>query len=114
SLDALDPDRFRLLTRRDGVDKVLEGIDAAKKAGFEPIKINAVSIRGVTEHEVVPLAQYARANGLEMRYIEYMPIGADHWERGKVYFAHEILEQLETIAPLVPVDDYDPRAPAME
>jgi len=63
----------------------------------------------------VPLARYARANGLEMRFIEYMPIGADHWERGKVYFAHEILEQLERdVAPLVPVDDYDPRAPAME
>ena len=50
-----------------------------------------------------------------MRFIEYMPIGADQWERGKVYFAHEILEQLESaIAPLVPVEDYDPRAPAME
>jgi cyclic pyranopterin phosphate synthase len=50
-----------------------------------------------------------------MRFIEYMPIGADHWERNKVYFAHEIMEQLEThIAPLVPVDDFDPRAPAME
>jgi cyclic pyranopterin phosphate synthase len=50
-----------------------------------------------------------------MRFIEYMPIGADQWERGKVYFAHEILEQLEReVAPLVPVEDYDPRAPAME
>jgi cyclic pyranopterin phosphate synthase len=50
-----------------------------------------------------------------MRFIEYMPIGADSWEREKVYFAHEILEQLEKhIAPLVPVEHYDPRAPAME
>jgi cyclic pyranopterin phosphate synthase len=79
------------------------------------VKINAVSIRGVTEHEVVPLANFARTHGLEMRFIEYMPIGADHWERNKVYFAHEIMEQLEsTVAPLVPVEDYDPRAPAME
>jgi cyclic pyranopterin phosphate synthase len=115
SLDALDPIRFRQLARRDGLDRVLEGIQAAKAAGFSPIKINAVSIRGVTEHEVVPLARYAREHGLEMRFIEYMPIGADQWERSKVYFAHEILEQLEReIAPLVPVDDYDPRAPAME
>src|SRR5215813_1673231 len=115
SLDALDPERFRQLARRDGLDKVLAGIAAAKRAGFAPIKVNAVSIRGVTEHEVVPLARYAREHGLEMRFIEYMPIGADQWERGKVYFAHEILEQLEReVAPLVPVEDYDPRAPAME
>jgi cyclic pyranopterin phosphate synthase len=115
SLDALDPERFRQLARRDGLDKVLEGIHAAKKAGFDPVKINAVSIRGVTEHEVVPLATFARTHGLEMRFIEYMPIGADHWEREKVYFAHEILEQLEReVCPLMPAKDYDPKAPAME
>jgi GTP 3',8-cyclase len=115
SLDTLNPERFRQLSRRDGLDRVLNGILAAKKAGFDPIKINAVSIRGVTELDAVPLAQFARTHGLEMRFIEYMPIGADHWERNKVYFAHEILEQLEReVAPLVPVDDYDPRAPAME
>src|SRR5438132_2767478 len=115
SLDTLDPGRFRQITRRDGLEKVIEGILAAKKAGFDPVKVNAVSIRGVTEHEVVPLARFARQHGLELRFIEYMPIGADQWERGKVYFAHEILEQLEReVAPLVPVDDYDPRAPAME
>jgi cyclic pyranopterin phosphate synthase len=114
SLDTLNPERFRQLTRRDGLDKVRDGILAAKKAGFNPIKLNAVSIRGVTEFEAVPLARFARAHDLEMRFIEYMPIGADQWERSKVYFAHEILEQLERdIAPLVPVDDYDPRAPAM-
>jgi cyclic pyranopterin phosphate synthase len=97
------------------LDRVIEGILAAKRAGFRPIKINAVSIRGITENEVVPLARFAREHGLELRFIEYMPIGADQWERSKVYFAHEVLEQLEKeIAPLVPVDDYDPRAPAME
>jgi cyclic pyranopterin phosphate synthase len=115
SLDTLDPVRFRELARRDGLDQVLAGIAAAKKAGFQPIKINAVSIRGITEFEVVPLARYAREHGLELRFIEYMPIGADAWERGKVYFAREILEQLEReVAPLVPADDYDPRAPAMD
>lgn len=114
SLDTLQPEKFRILTRRDGLDKVIEGILAARKAGFTPIKINAVSIRGVTEEEVIPLARFAREHDAEMRFIEYMPIGADHWERDKVYFAHEIMEQLETISPLAPVDDYDPRAPAME
>jgi cyclic pyranopterin phosphate synthase len=115
SLDTLNPEVFRSLTRRDGLEQVLDGILAARRAGFDPVKINAVSIRGVTQAEVVPLARFARQHGLEMRFIEYMPIGADHWERSKVYFAHEILEQLEhAIAPLVPVEDYDPRAPAME
>jgi GTP 3',8-cyclase len=115
SLDTLEPARFRQLTRRDGLEKTLAGIHAARRAGFRPIKINAISMRGVTEHEVVPLAHFAREHDLEMRFIEYMPIGAEPWEREKVYFAHEILEQLERhVAPLVPSDDYDPRAPAME
>src|SRR5262249_36547501 len=101
SLDTLDPARLRQLARRDGLEKVIDGVLAAKRAGFHPIKVNAVSIRGFTEAEVVPLAQFARQHGLEMRFIEYMPIGADQWERNKVYFAHEILEQLESaIAPL--------------
>jgi GTP 3',8-cyclase len=115
SLDTLDAERFRQVTRRDGLERVLDGIFAAKRAGFRPIKINAVAIRGITEFEVVPLARFAREHALEMRFIEYMPIGADHWERNKVYFAHEILEQLErAVAPLAPAPDYDPRAPAMD
>ncbi len=115
SLDTLDPGRFRQLARRDGLDKVLAGILAAKKAGFEPIKVNAVTIRGINDQDVVPLGRFAREHGLEMRFIEYMPIGADQWERSKVFFAHEILELLEReIAPLVPAEHYDPRAPAME
>jgi cyclic pyranopterin phosphate synthase len=115
SLDTLNPETFRRLTRRDGLEKVLEGILAARQAGFDPVKVNAVSIRGITEFEVVPLARFARLHRLEMRFIEYMPIGADTWERDKVYFAHEILEQLEReVAPLAPAKDYDPRAPAMD
>jgi cyclic pyranopterin phosphate synthase len=115
SLDTLDPERFRQLTRRDGLERVIDGIFAAKSVGFDPIKINAVSIRGITETEVVPLARFARKHGLQMRFIEYMPIGAEKWERDKVYFAHEIMEQLERdVAPLAPAEQYDPRAPAME
>src|SRR4051794_23595376 len=115
SLDTLDPERFRRVARRDGLEQVLEGIAAARRAGFDPVKINAVCIRGVTDVDVVPLARYAREHGLELRFIEYMPIGAGPWEREKVYFAHEILEQIErAVAPLVPAPDYDPRAPAMD
>src|SRR5262245_28069015 len=71
SLDTLNEARFRQLTRRDGLDRVIAGIHAAKQAGFAPVKINAVSMRGITEHEVVPLARFAREHGLEMRFIEY-------------------------------------------
>src|SRR6202035_3626993 len=78
SLDTLDSDLFRQLARRDGLEQAPVGIHAAKKAGFEAVKINAVSIRGVTEDEVIPLACFAREHRLEMRFIEYMPIGADH------------------------------------
>jgi cyclic pyranopterin phosphate synthase len=115
SLDTLDPARFREVTRRDGLDRVLEGIFAAKRAGFLPVKINAIAMRGVTEHEVVPLARFCRQHGFEMRFIEYMPIGAEAWQRSKVYFAHEILETLDReVSPLSPAVDYDPKAPAMD
>jgi cyclic pyranopterin phosphate synthase len=115
SLDTLDPGRFRELSRRDGVEDVLAGLDAARAAGFTKIKINAVAIRGFIEEDAVPLARFCRENGFEMRFIEYMPIGAETWEREKVFFAHELLELLEReIAPLTPAKDYDPCAPAMD
>jgi cyclic pyranopterin phosphate synthase len=115
SLDTLDPGRFRELTRRDGVEKVIDGLLAAKRAGFRPVKVNAVAIRGFVEHDAVPLARFCRDHGFEMRFIEYMPIGADAWEREKVFFAREILDLLDRdIAPLAPAPDYDPRAPAMD
>jgi cyclic pyranopterin phosphate synthase len=115
SLDTLDEGRFRELTRRDGLDKVLEGIEAAKRAGFHPIKVNAVILRGVNEMDVAPLAAWGRERGLEVRFIEYMPIGAEAWERAKVFAAHEMMEQIEqAVGPLAPARDYDPRAPAMD
>ncbi len=114
SLDTLDPGRFRELTRRDGVEKVLAGLDAAKRAGFAPIKVNAVAIRGFAEHDVVPLARYCRDNGFELRFIEYMPIGADVWEREKVFFASEILDLIgNEVGALVPANT-DPSAPALD
>ncbi len=116
SLDTLDPDRFRALTRRDGLDDALAGIEAARQAGFAPIKVNAVAIRSLNEPDLVPLARFARDSGLELRFIEYMPLDAvDQWERDKVLFAHEIRERLEAeIGPLVPDPDQDPRAPALD
>lgn len=116
SLDALNPVKFKEVTRREGYEKVIEGIHAAKAAGFDPIKINAVSIKGVTEEEIVPFGHFARETGCEVRFIEYMPLDADAaWEREKVLFADEIIETLTTgIRPLVPLANQDPRAPATD
>ncbi len=116
SLDTLDPGRFRELTRRDGLDQVIEGILAAKAAGFDPVKLNALAIKGVTEADVVPLGRFARRHGLELRFIEYMPLDAGNlWEREKVLLADEILERLTLgIGPLVPDPHQDPRAPAAD
>ncbi len=116
SLDTLEPERFRELTRRDGLDRVIEGILAAKDAGFDPVKLNALAIKGVTEAEVVPLGLFARRHGLELRFIEYMPLDAGNlWERDKVLLADEILERLASgIGPLAPDPGQDPRAPATD
>jgi cyclic pyranopterin phosphate synthase len=116
SLDTMDPARFVELTRRTGFEQVIEGILAAKEAGFDPVKVNAVAIKGMTELDVVPLARFAREHGLELRFIEYMPLDAvDRWERGKVLFAAEILDILTTgFGPLAPSPGQDPRAPAVD
>jgi GTP 3',8-cyclase len=115
SLDTLDRERFKVITRRDALAQVLDGLEAARDAGFDPIKVNAVSIRGFTEPDVVPLARFARDNGFELRFIEYMPIGADPWERDKVLPAAELLDLLAAeFGPLTPAPDQDPRAPAMD
>lgn len=115
SLDTLDPERFRALARRDGLEQVIAGLQEAKRVGFERIKVNAVAIRGFIEHDAVPLAHFCREQGFELRFIESMPIGAEPWEREKAVLAHELLEMLEQgVAPLAPARDYDPHSPAMD
>jgi GTP 3',8-cyclase len=115
SLDTLDPGRFRELTRRDGLDQVVDGLLAAKRVGFGPIKVNAVAIRGFIERDVVPLAKFCREHGFEMRFIESMPIGADAWQREDLVPAAELLALLEAeFGPLAVAPDNDPRAPAVD
>ena len=116
SLDTLNPEKFREITRREGFEKVLEGIFEAKRVGFDPVKINTVAIRGITEDEVVPLGRFARDQDVEVRFIEFMPLDAENnWQRDKVLFASEILELLaEGIGPLDPVAGQDTQAPASE
>jgi GTP 3',8-cyclase len=115
-LDTLDRQRFQQITRRDEIDKVLAGLDLCKKLGYSKIKINAVAVKNLVEPDVVPLARFARENGFEVRYIEFMPLDAQNlWDRGKVLLAADIIAALSReIAPLVPVPDPDPRAPASE
>jgi cyclic pyranopterin phosphate synthase len=115
-LDTLDRQRFRQISRRDELDKVLEGIAVAKRLGFGPIKLNAVAVKNLVEPDLVPLARFGRENGFEVRFIEFMPLDAQHlWERGKVLSAGDIVATLSReIAPLIPIPDADPRAPALE
>jgi GTP 3',8-cyclase len=103
SLDTMDPSKFERLTRRPGLEQVIAGILAAKEAGFEPVKINAIAIRGETEDEVVPLAQFARQHGLELRFIEYMPLDADHaWSTEQVLTGAEARAAIDAVYPLEP------------
>jgi cyclic pyranopterin phosphate synthase len=104
SLDTLRRDRFLELTRRDELDHVLEGIDAAVAAGLRPVKVNAVVIRGVNDDEVVDLAAFARDRGVGLRYIEFMPLDADGaWTAASVVPAAEILAAVGAAFPLEPV-----------
>lgn len=116
SLDTLDNDQFRLITRRDIMEQVLEGIEVARRVGFHPIKLNAVAMKGVTDDQVVRLAVYCRERDLEMRFIEFMPLEADRiWDRSKVLTADEILAMLQAAGlPTKPIPSRDPHAPASE
>jgi len=116
SLDALSAEKFRQISRRDGFEKVLEGIFTAQQVGFDKIKLNAVAIKGLTEDEVVPLGHFARRHNLELRFIEYMPLDADgRWEPEQVLSGQEILAILARhIGPLVPAEVVDPSQPATD
>jgi len=110
SLDSLLRHRFEEMTRRDALDRVLAGIRAAEAAGLVPIKINCVVIGGTNEGEVVDFARWSREHGHPVRFIEYMPLDAQHaWERAKVVPSARILEAIDAEFPLVPEGpDHEP------
>lgn len=115
SLDTLDPEKFRRMTKRGELAKVLEGIFAAKKAGLVPIKLNAVVERGVNEDDILPLVQFAREHGFAMRFIEYMDVGnANNWTSEKLVSKKEILEKIEARYPLKEVGRERGSAPAVD
>jgi cyclic pyranopterin phosphate synthase len=116
SLDTLSEEVFRRISRREGLDRVLAGIHAAQRVGFKRIRLNAVAIKGITEPEVAPLTSFARDHGMEMRFIEFMPLDAEeHWQHDQVLGGDEIRRLIEeAIGPLEPADRPDPSQPATD
>jgi cyclic pyranopterin phosphate synthase len=115
-LDTLDRQRFKQITRRDDLPRVLAGIDAAAAAGFQTIKLNVVAVKNLIEPDIVPMALFCRERGFEPRFIEFMPLDSQSlWDRGKVLLADDMIALISReIGPLEPVPDADPRAPASE
>jgi cyclic pyranopterin phosphate synthase len=116
SLDTLREEVFQQISRRAGLDRVLAGIAAAQEAGFESIRLNAIAIQGLTEDEIIPLAHFARERGLELRFIEYMPLDAEqHWRSSDVLDGTVIRRILESeFGPLLPVGRPHPSQPASD
>jgi cyclic pyranopterin phosphate synthase len=113
SLDTLRPDTFRALARRDGLEQVLDGIRAAREAGFRSLKIDTVLLRGVNDDEIVPLCEFARSVDAELRFIEYMDVGgATRWSMDQVVTRAQVLAALRAEYGVpVPIHD-DGSAPA--
>ena len=115
SLDALDPEKFRDVNRRDCLQSVLDGLDTARKVGFKSIKINAVAVRNFSETEIMGLIEMGRSEGFEIRFIEFMPLDSDKvWERDKVLFGHEIIDLIKENYELIPIDNSLEIGPASE
>jgi cyclic pyranopterin phosphate synthase len=110
SIDSLQQDRFYELTRRDALPQVLRGLELlATFPEAHPIKVNAVAIRGFTEEEVLPFAEFARRHPYEVRFIEFMPLDADHaWTEDQVLTGEEIRDAIGTVYPL----EAEPREPS--
>ena len=110
SVDSLQRERFAEMTRRDALERVLRGLEAlAAYPEAHPIKVNAVAMRGFTEHEVIPFANFAREHPYEVRFIEFMPLDADHaWSADDVLSGEEVRAAIHAVFPLEP----EPRKPS--
>jgi len=115
SIDTLKPDRFREITQRGDLDTVLKGLFAAQRVGMKPIKINAVVIRGFNDDELVDLVAFAKTNGFEMRFIEYMDVGnANGWTLDKTFTKREMLETIHARFPVRETGRAGGSAPAVD
>ncbi len=104
SLDTLDEEKFEQMTRRKVLSRVLAGLRTAHECGFNPIKVNAVAMRGFTDDEIVDLATFARQNDYQLRFIEFMPLDADDvWGRNMYIPGKEIIGKINAVYPLTQV-----------
>ncbi len=115
SIDTLDAKKFKRMTKRGDLNKVLEGIFAAKKAGLAPIKLNAVIERGVNDDDILPLVEFSREHGFAMRFIEYMDVGnSNNWTSAKLVSKKEIIEKIAERYPLKEVGRDRGSAPSVD
>lgn len=113
SLDSLEPETFRDLTRRNRHQDVLDGLEAARAVGFSPIKLNAVLMRGINDHEAPALLRWALEHDYQLRFIEQMPLDAQHaWDRSTMVTAQETLERLQADFTLEPAEEPRGSSPA--
>jgi GTP 3',8-cyclase len=115
SVDTLSPEKFRQMTKRGDLSKVLNGIFAAKQHGLHPIKLNAVIERGLNEDDILSLVEFSRDNGFVLRFIEYMDVGnSNDWTSGKLVSKREIIEKIHSRYPLKEVGRAGGNAPSVD
>jgi len=115
SLDTLDAGKFKQMTKRGDLDRVLAGLFAAKRAGLRPIKINAVIERGLNDNDIIPLVEFSRENGFAMRFIEYMDVGnSNNWISAKMVSKKEIIDRIDARFPLREVGRDHGSAPSVD
>jgi cyclic pyranopterin phosphate synthase len=115
SIDTLDADKFKRMTKRGDLTKVLDGIFAAKAAGLKPIKLNAVVERGVNDDDILPLVEFSREHGFAMRFIEYMDVGnANKWTSAKLVSKKEIIAKINARYPLKEIGRDQGSAPSVD
>jgi cyclic pyranopterin phosphate synthase len=115
SIDTLDADKFKRMTKRGDLNKVLEGIFAAKRSGLAPIKLNAVVERGVNDDDILPLVEFSRQHDFAMRFIEYMDVGnSNEWSSAKLVSKKEIIEKIHVRYPLREIGRDKGSAPSVD
>jgi cyclic pyranopterin phosphate synthase len=115
SIDTLDPDKFKRMTKRGDLAKVLDGLFAAKNQGLKPIKLNAVIERGVNDDDILPLVEFSRENGFAIRFIEYMDVGnANGWTSAKLVSKKEIIDKIASQFPLKEIGRHQGSAPSVD
>ena len=115
SVDSLNPEKFRQMTKRGDLSKVLEGIFAAKQHGLHPIKLNAVIEKGLNEDDILSLVEFSRDNGFALRFIEYMDVGnSNDWTSGKLVSKKEIIDKINGQYPLKEVGRAGGSAPSVD